>query len=446
MSDLSFIARKIQDRLALSDAKEFEVFLQMRSGVSLNVLKGKLETFDLKNSFGFGLRILKEGRLGFSYGTKVEANSEIDKVIQQAIEVSAFAPEATGFVFPGPQALSVNPNLFDAELGKVTKLDKVDLAARLEASAYKTDSRIKNVRYAGYDDEIEATCIINSAGLLAEQMRSLVTLSAYVVAVNQNESQMGGESAQGIGLKGLHPDFVGKVAAERAVARLESRVVPSYKGPILLSPEVSGAILGLLAEALRGDAVAQKKSWLAEDFGKELFSSAVSLVDDPFFPNGAGSTGFDGEGFVSSPRTLINKGRLESFLCDQFWALRLRGSAGQARRTGALSPPHPGYSNLVLEPGKKTFSELMTQLGEGIVIDGVVGLHTADVASGRFSVGVEGFKFIKGQKIAGIRSMAWGGTLRELLGSVVEVGGDLRLYGNVAAPSLWLMNAEISGQ
>src|SRR5262249_13946654 len=74
---------------------------------------------------------------------------------------------------------------------------------------------------------------------------------------------------------------VGRVAGERTVKRLNPRKVATKKVPVVFDPRVAGGLIGHLAGAINGSAVARKTSFLKDRLGDRLFASGIRIVDEP---------------------------------------------------------------------------------------------------------------------------------------------------------------------
>src|SRR5262249_35474261 len=75
-----------------------------------------------------------------------------------------------------------------------------------------------------------------------------------------------------------HPAVIGRQAGERTVKRLNPRKVPTKKVPVVFDPRVAGGLVGHLAGAVNGSAVARKTSFLRDKLGEQLFASGIRIV------------------------------------------------------------------------------------------------------------------------------------------------------------------------
>ena len=114
---------------------------------------------------------------------------------------------------------------------------------------------------------------------------------------------------------------------------------------------------------------------------------------------------------------------------------------------GALIPdfslPGVGAQVLVMEPGTRSFDELVGSIDHGLYVNALSGLHSGvNPVSGDFSVGADGLMIRGGSLAEPVREMTLASTLQRLLLDIVEVGGDLEwlssgdgLGGNHFAPA-----------
>ena len=131
------------------------------------------------------------------------------------------------------------------------------------------------------------------------------------------------------------PEAVGRRAGEKAVKRLGARKVSTVKVPVVYDPRISGGLIGHLASAINGVAVARGTSFLKDKMGEQVAGAGITVVDDPHRARGLRSKPFDAEGVANRRREMVSGGRLESWILD----LRSSRQLGLAT-TGHASPRH----------------------------------------------------------------------------------------------------------
>ena len=81
--------------------------------------------------------------------------------------------------------------------------------------------------------------------------------------------------------------------------RLHARKAATAKVPIVYDPRVSRGLVGHLAGAINGAAIARGTSFLKDKLGQRIFGSDITITDDPHRPRGLSSKPFDGEGIAN---------------------------------------------------------------------------------------------------------------------------------------------------
>ena len=248
----------------------------------------------------------------------------------------------------------------------------------------------------------------------------------------------------------LDPEAIGREAAERALALVGARRPRSRRCPVLLDAIVAASFIGFIGSMLSAEAVQRGRSLFAGREGDEVADPALRIADDATDPQGPASAPFDGEGTASRPTTLLEDGRLKSFLFDTRTARQAgRASTGNATRGSYRSSPSVGASNLVVEPGSDDLEGLARAAGDGLYVTDVAGLHSGvNPVAGTFSVGAAG-RLIEGGRLgAPVRELTIAGDLVSMLKSVRAVGSEARwvpFAGSVKAPPLLLAEMSVSG-
>jgi PmbA protein len=108
-----------------------------------------------------------------------------------------------------------------------------------------------------------------------------------------------------------------------------------------------------------------------------------------------------------------------------------------------------GATNLLLEPGDASLSSLFGQVGEGLYVTDVAGLHSGvNPVSGTFSVGASGRLIEGGELGEPVREITIAGDLVGMLRDVLAVGSEDRwipLGGSVRAAPLLIGEMAMSG-
>ena len=224
------------------------------------------------------------------------------------------------------------------------------------------------------------------------------------------------------------PELIGRHAGERAVARLHAGKAPSGQIPVLFDPRVGGGLIGSLAGAITGGAIARRTSFLLDKLGAAIFASGITIVDDPLRRRGLRSRPFDGEGLPTARVKLIENGVLPGWIMDSASARQLGlHPTGHAGRGGGGSPGAT-VSNLHLEPGTLSPADLMADVVDGVYITELIG-QGANPVTGDYSRGAAGFRIQNGEITTPIAEFTIAGNLIPMFAAMVPAHDLVFRYG-----------------
>ena len=408
--------------------------------------EGRIDSISLSDTLSLSVRVFRNGRNGFSYGF-----GEDGETVRRMVEAAVFCADACdpdeGHRLPPREGAAPRPELCDPGAGKVEDRELAGFACGLERRTLSRDPRLKRVRSASLRETVAEECFRNSAG--GEGIRRESSYWAVVDAVAEEGSE--GQTGYGFGFsrgfRDLSLEEVAGEAARNALRMLGSRPLRTGRYAAVLENGVAADLLEVFAPSFLASSVVKGKSMLAGKTGQRIASAGVTVEDDPFDPGGSAAAEFDGEGSACRRNLLIGEGELKGFLADSFWGEKMgTGSTGSCRRASAKVPPAAGVSNLRLSPGGVSPEGILRELGEGVVLTELLGIHTADPVSGDFSVGAAGIRFEGGEMREPVRGFAVSGNVLSLLSDVAIVGSDFRWFGSTGAPSLAVSGIEIGGE
>jgi len=441
----------------------YEIYLNQSSHFGIESKDSRVDSLEASHAQGMAFRVLKRGRMGFSYTTsfnpspsnRKDFREALERTIEDAITSShATSPDPSLDFAPPLRDPIPQPPIFDETLGKISEKAKIEKAELVEKVARSVDPlRIKRVRKASYQEVASQTTLINSNGLRCSYASTLTSVSVTAVAEESGESEVGWDFDFSHFINDLDVEKVGQAAGMKALERLGGRRIPSGVYPVLLQNHVASEFLSLLAHSFLAEQVQKGKSPLKGKKGEKFFSPFLSLIDDGLYPEGISTSPIDGEGMPNQRTFLVVQGEVSGYVYDRYWANRERlsspysqvKSTGNSRRLGIKFPPVLGISNLFIESGRDPFSALLKDLHQGVAVEEVMGLHTVDPISGDFSLGCSGDWIDRGEKVHPVKSIAIAGNLFDMFRKVIRVGEDLRFFGAVGSPSLLVEGLQVSG-
>ncbi|NLC06753.1 MAG: TldD/PmbA family protein [Syntrophomonadaceae bacterium] len=435
-SQLSQRAVEVVHRAQQLGAAMSEVFFINSKVLTIEVREQTVENLKLAEERGLGLRVFRDGRMGFAYSADLSPEA-VEEVIQAALANSRQTTVDEGNCLPSPVASYPELDLYDPRIRQAEVESKIELAKEVERVGREYDPRIKITESAGYEDSEYQITIANSLGLNASYCGAYCGLYLVVVGQEQDDNQTGFAVQYRLRYDELEPNKVGREAAEKAVRMLGARKIGTCRVPVVLDPYVATSFLGVLAPALTAEAVQKGKSLFASRLGQSVGSEAITIIDDGTLANGIASSPFDGEGFPSSRTVLIDRGNLQTFLYNTYTAARDGVvSTGNGVRGSFKTTPEVGTTNFFIQPGSISPEKLISDISEGLYITEVMGMHTANPISGDFSVGAAGLWIKNGELTTPVRGVAIAGNLAELLQAVEGVADNLTFFGGKGSPTI----------
>ena len=237
---------------------------------------------------------------------------------------------------------------------------------------------------------------------------------------------------------------VGRLAAERTLARAGARKPKTGAYPVLFDERVASSLIGHLLGAINGAAIARGSSWLRDAMGQQVLPRGLSVTENPLRPRATGSRPFDAEGLPVQVRDLVADGILASWVLDLASARKLGlASTGNASR-GPGSPPSPATTNIALTQGSRNRDELLREMGTGLLITAMIGA-SINPTTGDYSRGASGFWVENGAIAYPVNECTVAGNLRAMLAGIVPAN-DARAHLSTVVPSLLVEGLTLAGE
>lgn len=390
----------------------------------------RLKQLESSQSTGTALRVWQDNRPGLAvaYG-KIDSQSLVDKAIALSKlnypEVIELTP---------PRKATHNLGGTTAEVKKLIEIGQ-DAIDRLRQKYPEL------ICSAELESEQETTTLINSQGLSCQYSESALSyyLGAELIRGEDFLAIYDGEYTK----DKLNPHSI----IQQIIQRLDwaqRNVVPLQGNvPVLFTANAATLLWSTVSSALNGKRVKEQSSPWSNQQNKQVISEKINLSQQP--NKQPYDCPFDDEGTITQELTLIDRGILDQFYCDRATARELNiASTGNGFRPGLDTYPNPSLINLVINPGNANFSELVSQLNNGIIVDQILG-GGADI-SGDFSVNVDlGYRVENGEITGRIKNTAIAGNIYQVLNQVIALGNDSCWNGSCFTPSLIVDGVSVVG-
>ncbi|MPY72399.1 MAG: TldD/PmbA family protein [Alphaproteobacteria bacterium] len=424
-----------------ADAADALVF----ESASLSVAQrlGNPEMVERAESRDLGLRVFVGRRQATVSSTDLKDDA-LREVVERAVAMARIAPEDpyAGLAEPGQLATEF-PDLDICDDAEPSPERLVAMAAEAEDAARAVPG------------------VTNSEGAEAGWSRAEIALAAtngfaqgYAVSSNSlSASVLAGEgtamerdydfatAVHGADLRG--PAEIGRGAGERAVRRLGARKVKTQQVPVVFDSRISGGLVRSLSGAINGAAIARGTSFLKDSMGKQVFAPGINIVDDPLRRRGLRSKPFDGEGLATRRKTVIEDGRLTTWILDLSAARQLGlESTGSASR-GTGGSPGPAATNVYMEAGETSLEDMIRAVGNGFYVTEMIGMGVSMI-TGDYSRGAGGFWIENGEIAYPVSEITVAGNLKDMFLHLTPAS-DLEFRFGTDAPTIRVDGMTVAG-
>lgn len=375
-----------------------EVYYKGSKHFEVMIMEGEVSDYENSALQGISFRGTWQGRTGYAYTEKL-TEPAADYLVAAAKEHAELLSESeweelyhAGDVYPALEGEN-------KALERLTTEEKILAAKKMEHAALKGEDSIASMDYCVLDTDWMETAIANSYGLSLYHAKNSVTAYVCAIAKDGEEVKTGSHFWKGNDWKQFDPVATGRKAAQIAASHLGAAPIASGKYKVVLDGPVMANFLGVFGGVFFGENIQKGFSMLGGKVGEQIAADCVTLRDDPLLPEGYASTPFDSEGVPCYNKAVVENGVLKTYLYNRK-AARKDGvpSTGNGFKAGLTAPIKTAVTNFYLAPGQRSQEELLADMGEGILITDITGLHAgANTVSGDFSLSAEGFLVTDGK-------------------------------------------------
>ncbi|MFT4570431.1 MAG: TldD protein [Hyphomicrobiaceae bacterium] len=425
----------LQDSLQSADGF-VELRYHAKRSSSVAVEKGKVERTQARHRSGVAVRVLADGAWGFASTGSLDKGS-VERAIDNARIAAKSAGGARRDSLDALPAVDLARGNFDQpgidELLARPLEEKVGMATELEQRTREGSTHVRSAT-CGYSEVFEEKAIVTTDGAAASFRLVRPELRLQAVAERDGQLSTGFESIGVTGgweclfRNGSGEHFADK-AASTAVDLLSAGQPEGGRATVIMAPSIVGLLvheaIGHTVEAdfVQAGSVAQGK------IGEMVASPLVTLCDSgasEFYAGAGGTIPIDDEGVLTGRTTIIDQGRLASYLHNRESAARFGVSpTGNARAWEYSDQPLIRMRNTYMAPGSQSLEEIIASTEDGYLLEGPRN-GQAD-STGEFMFGVQVARRIRGGKLGEmVKGVTISGIAFDVLASVDAVSSEFR--------------------
>ncbi len=434
---LQQLAEDVLKHASNKGATACEVDVSEGFGQSVTVRCDEVETIEFNRDKGIGITVYSGQRKGYASTSDFSAQA-LRETVEAALNIARFTAEddCAGLADAALMAKDF-PDLDLYHPWALSVEESIETARRCEQAAFDASPLVSNSEGASISTQQAHFVSANSLGFMGGYPTSRHYISCSVIAGEQDAMQRDDWYTTHRDATRLDdPLQVGRIAAERAVARLGGRKVKTGEFPIILEAPLAGGLLGSLVHAASGGALYRKSSFLLDQLGKKIMPDFVHIAERPHIKCGLGSASFDSDGVATRDRDVVRDGILQGYFL----------SAYTARKLGMQTTANAGGShNLIIEPGQHDLDGLLAQMGRGLLVTELLG-HGINYVTGDYSRGAAGYWVENGKIAHPVEEITIAGNLKAMLAGIVAVGNDVQVRGTKQTGSILIDRMTIAGE
>lgn len=437
LAELQQMSESVLQLAKTAGASAAEAEVSLGFGQNVSVRMNETETIEYNRDKGVSVTVYFDQQKGHASTSDLSPQA-LQDTVAAACNIARYTAqdEFCGLADSALMAKDI-PDLDLHHPWDLTVDQAIKLAQECESVARAVDSRITNSEGASVSTYEGMFAYANSNGFNGGYASSRHGLSCSVIADDGDDNMQRDywyTSARAPGdLESAA--YVGRLAGERTVKRLNSRRIRTAQVPVMFDASLSSGLISHLISAISGGSLYRKSSFLLDSLGKQVMSPFVTIEEKPHLLRGLASSPFDNEGVATKPRTLVKNGVLQGYVLSSY----------SARKLGMVSTGNAGGNhNLIVSHSDLDFNAMLKTMGTGLLVTELLG-HGINMVTGDYSRGAAGFWVENGVIVHAVEEITIAGNLKDMLNQIVAIGNDVLVQGSKQVGSILIENMTVAG-
>lgn len=432
---LEKIVYQILDLVRLR-SDEAEISVIKTTGITVSTRYSKIENVEFHSNATLSIIVFCSKRRGSVFSNDLSEKS-IVHAVNAATSIANYTSADLYSGIADKKLLAFNA--MDLDLFHPVNLNTqlgMQLAAQAEQHALGYDKRIVRTEGGKFNGYFTTKVFGNSHGMLQSYHSSQYSLLCSVIATNNEIMEQNYAYTLSRSFDNLRsPQWVGTECAKRVLKRLNAKKINTMTCPVIFHAEVATTLFNHLAQAIHGNNVYRKSTFLLNDIGKKIFPDWMSIQERPHVSQGLGSAPFDNEGVKTMDNMIIQDGILNNWILNSY----------SARKIGLMSTGHAGgIYNWYISCEKIGFDKLVKNMHRGVVVTDLMG-QGVNIITGDYSRGVSGFWVENGIIQFPIHEITVAGNLKEMFKNFISISNDIETRSNILCGSVLIASMKIAG-
>ncbi len=423
----------------------FELYYSRAKSLSFKLYNAQIEGYKLSEDIMLYARGIYKGKIGYAMTEKITKETAAFLVNEIITNAGTVTKEELAIIFKGSDKYK-KKNVYNPAIAELPIETKKKNLLEIERKLKAADQRIAQVDACTYQEKESEAILMNSYGLQLKRKSNYYYYYASVLAIQGQERKGEGDVHFSNDPNTLNIDnFVNKIT-KKALIKFNGTQCASKDYKVVLDKEVVADLLSAYLDSASAEEVHKNTSLMIGKLNQPVASKKVTILEAPLKKN-AFFTYFDDEGVATYNKAVVKKGVLQTYFHNLNTAHNdgVQTTGNGYRSGGKIGV---GFQNIVLKPGRKSLDEIFAQIGNGVYITEVMGVHASlNPTSGNFSLQANGFMIENGKRGVPLTLITVAGNLLTLFMDVKEVANDNELLpSGYDVPSLFIKKLTISGK
>lgn len=409
-------------------------------GLSVAVRHQDLETVEQTRDRSLSVTVFAGNKRG-SASTSDFSSKAVQETVAAAWHIARYTAEDPFAALPDDEDLAKHyPDLSLYRPWSIDTETAAALALRAERTALNYSPLITNSEGASVDTNVGHFVMANSRGFLGGYPYSRYSLSVSPIAADEQGMQR--DYWYSVARKPRlldSPENIGRIAAQRTLARLNAKRLKTGKYPVLFDASLASGLLGSFVRASSGGALYRKTTFLLDQLGQPVFAPHIQIKERPHLIGGLGSAPFDSEGVRTQARTVVENGVLSGYFLSSYTARKLAmkttGNAGGAHNLSLVSSQTESTDDL---------AAMLKKMGTGLYVTELIG-QGINYVTGDYSRGAFGYWVENGEIQYAVEEITIAGNLAQMYQQMVAVGADRLIRGGKETGSILIEQMAVAG-
>ena len=430
---------------------ECEAYFSSSESFDVDILEGELREYSVSSRSGMCFRGVYAGKMGYA-STEIEDDEAISMLIE-GVKNNALllGTDDSESIFEGSERYPEVEGWDDTVL-QISSSEKIRMATEMEKRVKALSDKVVRVDGCGISSSSSEVRIVNSRGLDISRRSTLYGAAVAPIVMDGEKPNFGYDYKYSHFAKDVDTEKVARRAVDKAIEGLGAVNIPSGQYKCVFRNDMASTLLGTFAGVFSAESARKGMSLLKGREGEKIASDILTITDDPLLAGGLASCPFDAEGVAHFKNDIVRDGTFLTLLHNRLTAQEMgKKTTANAAKAGYAGKVTVAPTNFFIQPGKKTPDEILEEVGDGVLITNLMGMHSgANPISGDFSLGAKGFMIRDGKKAFPIEQITVAGNFFDILKNTRDVGDDL-LFAHpgmscVGAPALYVGEISVAGK